>query len=76
MPELPEVETIARGLAPELEGRTVADGRRARAAAPHARRARLRARLRGRTLGRMGRTGKYLGDAARRRRTLARPPRE
>ena len=24
MPELPEVETIARGLAPELEGRAVA----------------------------------------------------
>ena len=60
MPELPEVETIARGLAPELQGRTVAE--------VVVREPRLRtrvtrdfaARLRGRTLGRMGRTGKYL----------------
>jgi formamidopyrimidine-DNA glycosylase len=60
MPELPEVETIARGLAPELEGRAVADvvvrepRLRTRVARDFA------ARLRGRTLGRMGRTGKYL----------------
>ena len=60
MPELPEVETIARGLAPELQGRTVAE--------VVVREPRLRtrvtrdfaARLRGRTLGRIGRTGKYL----------------
>jgi len=60
MPELPEVETIARGLAPELQGRTVAEvvvrepRLRTRVARDFA------TRLRGRTLGRMGRTGKYL----------------
>jgi len=60
MPELPEVETIARGLAPELDGRTVADVvvREARLRTPVARD--FAARLGGRTLGRMGRTGKYL----------------
>jgi formamidopyrimidine-DNA glycosylase len=60
MPELPEVETIARGLAPELDGRTVADVvvREARLRTPVARD--FATRLRGRTLGRMGRTGKYL----------------
>ena len=60
MPELPEVETIARGLAPELEGRTVTGVtvREARLRTPVARD--FAARLRGRTLGRMGRTGKYL----------------
>jgi formamidopyrimidine-DNA glycosylase len=60
VPELPEVETIARGLAPELDGRTIAH--------VHVRERRLRvplardfaARLRGRRLGRMTRTGKYL----------------
>jgi formamidopyrimidine-DNA glycosylase len=60
VPELPEVETIARGLAPELDGRAIAH--------VHVREPRLRvrlardfaSRLRGRRLGRMGRTGKYL----------------
>jgi formamidopyrimidine-DNA glycosylase len=60
VPELPEVETIARGLAPELLGRTV---RRA-----IVRETRLRApivpdfahRLEGRRLGHMRRRGKYL----------------
>jgi formamidopyrimidine-DNA glycosylase len=60
MPELPEVETIARGLAPELDGRMVADvvvrepRLRTRIARDFA------TRLRGRAFGRMGRTGKYL----------------
>jgi formamidopyrimidine-DNA glycosylase len=60
VPELPEVETIARGLGPELAGRTVA------AVAVHERRLRVTlardfgARLTGRTFGRMERTGKYL----------------
>jgi formamidopyrimidine-DNA glycosylase len=60
MPELPEVETIARGLAPEIEGRVVV--------AALVREPRLRApiagdfadRLVGRRLGRMRRSGKYL----------------
>ena len=60
MPELPEVETVARGLAPELEDRVVTDvvvrERRLRTSI-----ARDFARqLEGRTLGRMARTGKYL----------------
>jgi len=60
VPELPEVETIARGLAPELEGRTVTgvvvrDTRLRAPLAPDFAR-----RLTGRRLGRMGRTGKYL----------------
>ena len=60
MPELPEVETIARGLAPEIEGRTVTGVlvRESRLRAPLARD--FAERLTGRTMGRMGRTGKYL----------------
>jgi len=60
MPELPEVETIARGLAPELEGRVVGDVvvRETRLRAPLARD--FARRLTGRRFGRMGRTGKYL----------------
>ena len=60
MPELPEVETIARGLAPELDGRVVADVvvRERRLRTPIA--ADFARRLTGRTFGRMGRTGKYL----------------
>lgn len=60
MPELPEVETIARGLGPELDGRTVA---RVRVREPRLRVSLARdfaARLGGRRLGRMARTGKYL----------------
>jgi formamidopyrimidine-DNA glycosylase len=60
VPELPEVETIARGLAPELDGRAIADVRvrETRLRVPLARD--FAARLRGRRLGRMRRTGKYL----------------
>jgi formamidopyrimidine-DNA glycosylase len=60
MPELPEVETIARGLGPELDGRTVAcvRVREPRLRVPLARD--FAARLGGRRLGRMSRTGKYL----------------
>ena len=60
MPELPEVETIARGLAPELEGRTVLDVvvREPRLRTPVA--SDFARRLVGRRFGRMGRTGKYL----------------
>src|SRR5689334_17042283 len=60
MPELPEVETIARGLGPELEGRTVA---RVRVREPRLRvplAGDFAGRLGGRRLGRMARTGKYL----------------
>ena len=60
MPELPEVETIARGLAPELEDRVVAEvvvrERRLRTSIARD----FARRLEGRTLGRMGRTGKYI----------------
>src|SRR5262245_8861415 len=60
MPELPEVETIARGLAPELDGRVVAGVvvRERRLRTPIA--ADFARRLTGRAFGRMGRTGKYL----------------
>jgi formamidopyrimidine-DNA glycosylase len=60
VPELPEVETIARGLGPELEGRTVVRVvvREARLRAPLAQD--FSERLAGRRLGHMGRTGKYL----------------
>src|SRR5207237_4791867 len=60
VPELPEVETVVRGLAPELVGRRVV--------AVEVRERRLRggvaatfaARLRGRTVTGLGRRGKYL----------------
>jgi formamidopyrimidine-DNA glycosylase len=60
VPELPEVETIARGLAPALEGRvvrevTVREPRLRVTLAPD-----FSARLGGRRLGRMTRLGKYL----------------
>ena len=60
MPELPEVETIARGLGPELDGRTVTrlDVHEARLRVPLA--PDLAARLVGRRFARMGRVGKYL----------------
>src|SRR3954454_10058136 len=69
MPELPEVETIRRHLAPHVEGRTLArleihDARWSLPLAP----AELAAALEGREVERLGRRGKYLlwelaGDA-------------
>jgi formamidopyrimidine-DNA glycosylase len=61
MPELPEVETIRRHLAPQLEGRTlrtleILDPRWCRPLAPQE----LTAALEGRTLERLSRRGKYL----------------
>jgi formamidopyrimidine-DNA glycosylase len=60
VPELPEVETIARGLGPELEDRIVVTARvrERRLRTPIARD--FTARLIGRRLGRMARIGKYL----------------
>jgi formamidopyrimidine-DNA glycosylase len=63
MPELPEVETIRRDLAPLLEGRTIERVRihpgGERVAVTHAPRALERA-LRGRRVEALGRHGKYL----------------
>lgn len=61
MPELPEVETIRRHLAPHVEGRTLVDLDilDARWCAPIAP-AELRAAVAGRTVQRLGRRGKYL----------------
>jgi formamidopyrimidine-DNA glycosylase len=61
MPELPEVETIRRGLAPHVEGRTleaveIIDSRWCRPLAP----AEVEAALRGRRVERLSRRGKYL----------------
>ena len=61
MPELPEVETIRRHLAPQLEGRTldaveIRDARWCRPLAP----AEVEAALRGRRVDRLSRRGKYL----------------
>ena len=61
MPELPEVETVRRSLAPHLEGRTIAaaeitDPRLTRPEPPAA----VAARLRGERVGVLGRRGKYL----------------
>jgi formamidopyrimidine-DNA glycosylase len=61
MPELPEVETIRRQLAPLVEGRTlraieILDPRWSRPLAPHE----LAAALLGRRVERLGRRGKYL----------------
>jgi formamidopyrimidine-DNA glycosylase len=61
MPELPEVETIRRHLAPHVEGRVlesveVLDERWSRPLAPSA----VEDALRGRRVGRLGRRGKYL----------------
>ncbi len=61
MPELPEVETIRRALAPRLEGRRIAaaDVRDPRWCAPEAA-ASVAAALRGRRIEQVGRRGKYL----------------
>jgi formamidopyrimidine-DNA glycosylase len=61
MPELPEVETIRRQLAPHLDGRTITsveilDARWTRPAAPGP----VEAGLRGARIERVGRAGKYL----------------
>ena len=61
MPELPEVETIRRQLAPHLEGRTIADveildARWTRPLAPGP----VQEQLRGSLIERLGRSGKYL----------------
>jgi formamidopyrimidine-DNA glycosylase len=61
MPELPEVETIRRQLAPHLEGRTIvraviSDPRFTRPTAP----AEVESGLTGRRIERLGRRGKYL----------------
>jgi formamidopyrimidine-DNA glycosylase len=61
MPELPEVETIRRQLAPHLEGRTledvrILDPRWTRPVAPEV----VERRLRGRRVRRVARSGKYL----------------
>ena len=61
MPELPEVETIRRNLAPHVEGRTlerldILDPRWSRPLAPRE----LAAAVEGRTVERLGRRGKYL----------------
>ncbi len=61
MPELPEVETVARQLEPEIEGRRielleVLDGRWSRPVSPE----RLGAEVTGATIGGLGRRGKYL----------------
>jgi formamidopyrimidine-DNA glycosylase len=61
MPELPEVETIRRQLAPHLEGRTIVDpqildSRWTRPVAPEL----VQEQLRGRRVERVARSGKYL----------------
>ena len=61
MPELPEVETIRRNLAPNVEGRTlqrleILDARWSRPLAPRE----LADAVEGRTVERLGRRGKYL----------------
>ena len=62
MPELPEVETIRRHLAPHVEGRTLDARSRCSTSAGAARwRAReLAAAVEGRAVERLGRRGKYL----------------
>jgi formamidopyrimidine-DNA glycosylase len=61
LPELPEVETVARDLRPQLEGRTVLEGW---AGVPgilrHPTAAEFARRIRGRRLERVGRHGKFI----------------
>jgi formamidopyrimidine-DNA glycosylase len=60
MPELPEVETIARDLAPRLAGRTIARVRHAKQPPVFDAKSLPPALLRGRTVLAVGRAGKYL----------------
>ena len=58
MPELPEAETIARGLRPVLSGRTIRFARVVRPDVVEGSPGRFRAQLRGRTIERLARRGK------------------
>lgn len=62
MPELPEVETIRRDLQGEIVGRKIkaVDVRNGRTVRRHPSAKQFRARLEGRTIGSVGRAGKYL----------------
>lgn len=62
MPELPEVETVRRHLAPVLEGRVITevDVRRDRMARRNVKPSDVAERLHGRTVHRLGRHGKFL----------------
>ncbi len=60
MPELPEVETVRRGLQPVLEGRVLADVVQRRPDLRFPLPPRLPARLRGRRIAHIGRRGKFL----------------
>ncbi len=60
MPELPEVETVRRGLAPLMEGRVLAQVEQRRADLRWPLPARFAARLTGRRVIRLGRRSKYL----------------
>jgi formamidopyrimidine-DNA glycosylase len=60
LPELPEVETVVRGLRPHLEGRRIAAARRSRLLRALPSRGRVAGGLAGRKLIRLWRRGKYL----------------
>ena len=60
MPELPEVETVRRGLAPHVEGRRIADVHLARADLRFPFPMDFAARLRGAEIAALARRGKYL----------------
>jgi formamidopyrimidine-DNA glycosylase len=60
LPELPEVETVARGLAPHIEGRRIASARHSRLCRALPSRAALKRGLARRRLTRVWRRGKYL----------------
>lgn len=60
MPELPEAETIARGLRPMLEGRTILDARVVHEDVLPRGAGAFRAKVRGRTITGVGRRGKNL----------------
>lgn len=60
MPELPEVETVRRGLIPEMEGRRIERAVQNRADLRWPLPDRFAKRLTGRRIGRIGRRGKYL----------------
>lgn len=60
MPELPEIETICRGLRPHLEGRKILAVEVLERRLRHPVEPRLAGRLRGRTIVKVGRKAKYL----------------